>query len=77
MSRAKFFTKFKEIFGETPAKFIANLRINKAKELLQNGRFSIAEVAFQSGFENISHFVTSFKKEVGTTPGAYKKQSIN
>jgi AraC-like DNA-binding protein len=77
MSRAKFFTKFKEIFGETPAKFIANLRINKAKELLQNGRFSIAEVAFQSGFENISHFVTSFKKEVGTTPGAYKKSAVN
>lgn len=77
MSRAKFFNKFKEIFGETPARFISNLRIKKAKELLQYPNISISEVAYQSGFENISHFTSAFKKEVGSTPSAFKKLSNN
>lgn len=73
MSRAKFFAKFKEIFGETPARFIAGMRIEKAKELLNHQGMAVSDVAYQSGFENLSHFTTAFKKETGCTPSQFRK----
>ncbi|WP_421752572.1 helix-turn-helix domain-containing protein [Croceimicrobium sp.] len=73
MSRAKFFAKFKEMYGETPARFLQRLRLEKARQLLLNTEASISEVAMSCGFENLSHFTTAFKKETGQTPGQYRK----
>ncbi|MEM6754952.1 MAG: helix-turn-helix transcriptional regulator, partial [Cyanobacteria bacterium P01_C01_bin.38] len=44
-------------------------RVNRAKELLLTGKYSIAQVAFMVGFANQSHLNRHFKKLLGVTPG--------
>lgn len=72
MSRASFFKKFKEMFGLTPREYLLKLKIEKAKKELAHPEQNVSEAAFAAGFENLSHFATAFKREVGMTPGAYK-----
>lgn len=72
MSRATFFKKFKEEFGITPSKYILNERLKRAERLLSNSKYSITQVCYYSGFENLSHFITVFKNEYGSSPGQYR-----
>ncbi len=73
MSRASFFRKFKEALGITPAQFILRERIRLSQEMLKSTTsMSITEICYACGFENLSHFITTFKNEVGTTPKAYQ-----
>ncbi len=76
MSRATFFKKFKENFGYTPAQFVLNERIQLAKKWLLKKECSITQACFNSGFENLSHFTHTFKKEVGMAPSQFKKMSL-
>lgn len=59
---------FKVTFGKTIHEFQQFQRIEKAKELLKEGRYSINEVAFKMGFGSASHFSSSFKKISGMRP---------
>ncbi|WP_306416774.1 helix-turn-helix transcriptional regulator [Fulvivirga maritima] len=68
MSRASFFKKFKETMGETPNHFILKERIKLAKAALKNSDKNITEICYASGFENLSHFIRTFKQEVGSSP---------
>lgn len=75
MSRATFFKKFKETLGYTPGQFVLLERIKLAKKLLKQPNCSISEACFNSGFENLSHFTSTFKKEEGVSPSAFKKNN--
>jgi AraC-like DNA-binding protein len=46
--------------------------VNKAKNLLQNPHARITEVAFEAGFQSITHFNRSFKKFEGKSPKQYR-----
>lgn len=59
---------FKAMFGKTIHEFQQFKRIERSKELLLQGNFSINEVAFKMGFGSASHFSTSFKKIAGMKP---------
>lgn len=59
---------FKVTFGKTIHEFQQTQRIEKAKELLKEGKYSINEVAFKMGFGSASHFSSSFKKISGMRP---------
>lgn len=59
---------FKITFGKTIHKFQQQERIEKAKDLLLKGKYSISEVAFKMGFGSASHFSSSFKKISGLRP---------
>ena len=59
---------FKAMFGKTIHEYQQFQRIEKAKELLLEGNYSINEVAFKMGFGSASHFSTSFKKIAGMEP---------
>ncbi len=72
MSRASFFKKFKESMGFTPSQYILKERIRLAKGMLRSSKMNITEICFSCGFENLSHFITAFKNEVGQTPKAYQ-----
>ena len=63
---------FKEQTGENLNSYINNMRIAKAKELLQHDNVTISDVAKNVGFNNDSSFIRVFKKNTGKTPGAYK-----
>lgn len=53
--------------------YIASFRIEKAKELLKNGNYGIAEVGKMVGISNSNSFIRLFKKHEDMTPGAYKE----
>ncbi len=58
--------------GVTPYRYLENLRIGKAKKLLEQG-FTPAEAALQTGFSDQSHFTNYFSNFIGLTPGAYSE----
>lgn len=66
---------FYEIFETTPIKFINQLRINYAIELIETGYYSVEQIAERCGFEDPKYFSTSFKKETGFSPSKYAKKS--
>lgn len=73
MSVFYFCKVFKRATGKTFTEYLAAVRIAKAKNLLLNPHARITEVAFQSGFQSITHFNRVFLKLVGQSPSAYRK----
>ncbi len=68
-----YFTRiFKEISGLYVNDFIRQVRINRAKELLNLPDSKVSDIPFTVGFTNLSHFSTVFKKDVGLSPSAYR-----
>lgn len=71
MNQRKLMQGFKEVFGQTVYNFVNDLRMNKARQLLQEGHF-VNEVADIIGYKNPQHFTTAFKKKFGIQPGKFK-----
>jgi AraC family transcriptional activator of pobA len=67
----------KQETGKTALEHIHILLINEAKNLLMSTDNTVAETAYQLGFENTPYFSRLFKREVGVTPIEYKKQFLN
>ncbi|WP_276132972.1 helix-turn-helix domain-containing protein [Polluticoccus soli] len=59
---------FKALVGKTIHEFQQDLRIAKAKDMLQQPGFSVSDVANSLGYSSISHFSTAFKKATGLKP---------
>ena len=64
---------FKEHFHIALSQYVTYLRLEHAKQLLQDTDIPITEVAMQSGYQNVSYFIRSFKKAYGVSPLKYKK----
>jgi AraC-like DNA-binding protein len=71
LSKSSFNRVFKLKFGSSPRKWLIEKRLHKAGELLGKRRHSVAEVATLVGFNHTSHFIKSFKKQYGHTPGEH------
>lgn len=75
MSRRRFTHLFREATGSSWSSYLTRLRVEYARQLLQETNRSIAGVAFESGFEDLSSFYRAFKRHLGTPPHAWR-QSI-
>ena len=64
---------FKEEVGESYVKYLTDLRINKAKKFLLEGK-KISEVSAMVGYNNYRYFCDIFKKHVGKTPTEFRKE---
>lgn len=71
MSRSNLHLKMTSITGESATKFIRKIRFNHACKLLQDRKYTIAEISSMVGFNSPSYFATSFKKHVGCLPTEY------
>ncbi|MDR3226440.1 MAG: response regulator [Prevotellaceae bacterium] len=71
ISRTKFYYKVKGLTGENPNVFFKTYKLNRAAELLREGKYKIFEVADMTGFSTLSHFSASFKKQFGVSPSEY------
>lgn len=71
MNKYGMIRKFTKLKGVTPYQYLQAVRINKAKEFLENGE-EVIDVAIKTGFTDQSHFTNFFKKLIGLTPGQYK-----
>lgn len=71
------YSYFKELFckayGIPPVKYVTNLRIERAKELLITGLYSVTEIAGLCGFRNVYYFSNVFKKQVGISPKDFRQ----
>ncbi len=65
--------KLKAITNKSPIQLISSVRLHRAKELIQNQAYTIAEVSFQMGFSSPSYFSKCFKKEFGHSPSALQQ----
>ena len=74
MSGHYFSQLFKQSTGITPHQYVIRCRIERAKELLMQGKLTIADVAKVVGFVDQSHFHRHFKRLVGITPKAFLQQ---
>lgn len=68
MSRSTFSNKVKALSGLAPIKFILEVRLQKAGELLKSGEYSCAQVGYMVGFNDPHYFSKSFKLRFGITP---------
>ena len=68
-----YFSKiFKEATGENFIDYLTGLRIDKAKELLENTDLSMKEICSEVGYSNPNYFSRIFKKITGVSPTEYK-----
>lgn len=77
MSRSGFAARFTEMIGEPPLRYVTRLRMHRAAELLAAGsRASVAHVAEQVGYETEASFSKAFKQWLGTSPAAFRRESL-
>jgi AraC-like DNA-binding protein len=74
MSTFYFCKMFKKATGVTFTEYLSMVRIAKAKSLLLNPNLRISEVAFEVGFQSLTHFNRVFRKTVGRSPTQYRQQ---
>lgn len=72
LSRSQLYRKIKALTGQTANEFIRKIRLEKAKELLENGEESVSEVGYKVGFSTPSYFTRCFKSEFGKLPTEVK-----
>ncbi len=65
---------FKKATGLNFTNYVSRVRIEKAKNLLLNPNLRIGEIAFEVGFQSLTHFNRVFKKIIGQSPTAYRSQ---
>ena len=63
---------FRAAYGISPVKYLKELRITHAKQLLLAGKHSVLEVAQRCGYTSASYFVQDFHKSVGQSPNQYR-----
>ncbi len=69
---------FSKEVGMTISQYLRQLRIEKAAQLLETGRYNVTEVALEVGYSSLSHFSHAFQQQTGCCPGLYplkKKRS--
>jgi len=68
LSVSHFRKLFSEYFGMSPIKYINNIRIKKACELLKSGLYTVGEASEKTGFNSVYYFSRTFKKVIGINP---------
>lgn len=71
-SLSAFRREFEALFQTTPAKWIQEKRLQKAKELIFSTKLTIADVCYEVGYENVSHFSRLYKSHFGYNPSETK-----
>ena len=73
-SLSSFKREFQAHFQETPGKWVIHRRLEYSAMLLRNSQMNVTEIAFESGFEDLSHFSRVFKDRFGVPPMAYRQE---
>ena len=74
LGRRRFTELFREVTGDSWRRYVHRLRMDYASMLLVSTERSVTAIAFECGFEELSHFHHSFKSAYGKTPLAYRTQ---
>lgn len=74
LSRSDFTRKFKATTGHSPQAWMRLLRVEKAKQLMRESAFALAEIGLQCGFCDQAHFCRIFHRIEGVTPLSWQRQ---
>lgn len=70
-STSTFRRDFKATFDTTPQQWLRQLRLDKARRLLQNRSMRVSDLADAAGYENVSYFIRAFRDQYGLSPKQY------
>ncbi|GAB2561857.1 helix-turn-helix domain-containing protein [Spirosoma areae] len=73
MSRMQLHRRLKPLVNQAPAHYIRDLRLTRAKTMIEKESLSIGEICFQVGFQSQSHFTRAFIGKFGVRPTAYRR----
>lgn len=71
ISRAHLYKKIIALTGKSPLEFIRTIRLQQAAQLLEKSQLTVAEIAYQVGFNNPKYFARYFKEQYHVLPSAY------
>jgi len=74
LSRTTMYKKILSATGKTPIGFIRNFRMQRAAQLLEKSRYTVAEVAYMVGFNNPKYFARYFKEVYGVLPSVFQAE---
>jgi len=74
MSHSQLHRKMVAVTGQTANQFIRTIRLSRAAELLANKTATVSEIAFETGFNNLSYFAKCFREQFGVLPSEYSNQ---
>ena len=72
-SRAHFLRSFREATGQTPHRYLLELRLEKARKLVASKSMSLIDIAAACGFSSHAHLTTAFRSRFGVAPSAYRR----
>lgn len=64
---------FKARYGVPPYRYLIGLRISLASELLRDSSLTVTQICHRSGFNSLSHFITTFRRHTGMSPSQYRR----
>ena len=74
MSRSSLLRKIKQLFNMPPLEFIRLVRLKRAAELIQEGKYRMGEIGYMVGFGSPSYFAKMFCRQFGVTPKDFEQQ---
>lgn len=74
MSRSSLYNRIKACSGQAPASIIRQYRMEQAKDLLMQKKYTISEIAFKIGYTDVKHFRQIFLKTYGKSPTKLLKE---
>lgn len=77
MDRTQLFRKLKALIGMSPSQMIKDMRMQRAKHLLENNVANVSQISQMVGYRNPEYFSQSFKKEFGINPSDLLKKEMN
>jgi signal transduction histidine kinase/ligand-binding sensor domain-containing protein/AraC-like DNA-binding protein/ActR/RegA family two-component response regulator len=75
LGRMQVYRKIKALTGKSVVEFIRMIRVKQAVKLMDTHKFTLSEIAYQTGFSSSSYFTRCFKEEYGKTPSEYLHQT--
>ncbi|MEZ7499214.1 two-component regulator propeller domain-containing protein [Flavobacterium sp. Arc3] len=72
LSKSQFYRKIKALTNQTANEFLRNIRLQKAKQIIEKGNTNISEVCYEIGFSSPSYFTKCFKSHFGLLPSEVK-----
>lgn len=76
VSRSVLAQRFTELVGETPMRYLANWRMQLAKQMMREGAHNIQEVATGVGYDSEAAFNRAFKRATGSPPATWRKSAL-
>lgn len=77
MSRMTFYRKIQSATGQKPTEFMRTIRLRRAAELLREGRQTITEISYATGFSSVSYFSRCFRTMYGVPPTQYVSEATS